>query len=304
MKIITTGAAGFVGPHLIEELTSNGHEVVAVINNDEQPKVEVKTIACDLLDSESVDGINFTNVDAIIHLAGLAAVGPSFDNPMRYITSNTGIETNLFEAAIKQNAKPKFLIISSGALYDPKDRLPLSEKSRIVPSSPYAVSKIGQEQMAHYYGMRGFEYIIARPFNHMGPGQGEGFIAPDLAKQVVDFENGKIKEILVGNLDAKRDYTDVRDIVKAYRFLIEKGKSGEVYNICSGKSHSGQEILDGLLANSKVNPKITQDQARMRPSDTPNIFGDHSKLTKDTGWKPIIRLEQTLQDALEDWRTR
>lgn len=304
MKILVTGAAGFVGPHLLNELTANSHIVVAVINTSEQPKVTVETVACDLMVGESVNKIDFNDIDAVIHLAGLAAVGPSFDDPMRYINTNIGIETNLFEAAVKQNAKPKFLIISSGALYDPKDKLPLNEGSKTVPSSPYAVSKIGQEQMAHYYGIRGFEYIIARPFNHMGPGQGEGFIVPDLAKQVTEVENGIAKEIKVGNLEAKRDYTDVRDIVRAYRLLIENGKSGETYNICSGKSYGGQEILEGLLAGSNAKPKIIQDQARMRPSDTLDIFGDHRKLTKDTGWEPTIKFEQTLKDALTDWRTK
>jgi GDP-4-dehydro-6-deoxy-D-mannose reductase len=223
---------------------------------------------------------------------------------MCYISTNIGIEVNLFEAALKQNAKPKFLVISSGALYDPKAPLPLSEDSKIVPSSPYAVSKIGQEQMAHYYGLRGFECIIARPFNHMGPGQNEGFIVPDFAKQIIELEKGLIREIKVGNLEAKRDYTDVRDIVRAYRFLIENGKSSETYNICTGKSYSGQQILDTLISKSLVRIKIVQDPTRMRPSDTPDIYGDHSKITKDTGWQPKINFKDTLNDALEDWRKR
>lgn len=304
MKVLVTGAAGFVGPHLINELINAGHAPIAVINTKEKPRRDIKTHRCNLLNPNDVSKIDFNNIDAVIHLAGLAATGLSFEKPMDYINTNIGIEINLFEAALKQEARPKFLVISSGALYDPREKLPLDETSKTVPSSPYAVSKIGQEQMAHYYGIRGFEYIIARPFNHMGPGQGEGFIVPDLAKQVVEAEKGLIKEIRVGNLEAKRDYTDVRDIVRAYRLLAEKGKSGETYNICSGISYSGQQILNSLLASGKVKIKITQDQSRMRPSDTPNIYGDHSKLTKDTGWDPIIKFEQTLRDALVDWRTK
>jgi GDP-4-dehydro-6-deoxy-D-mannose reductase len=304
MKVLVTGAAGFVGPHLIKELNSNSHEAISVINLKEQAKVDVKNYKADLLDASSVNKINFAELDAVIHLAGLAAVGPSFEEPMRYINTNIGIEINLFEVALKQNAKIRFLIISSGALYDPKSPLPLNEKSKVSPSSPYAVSKIGQEKMAEYYGSRGFEYIIARPFNHIGPGQNEGFIVPDLAKQIVKAKKDKNNTVKVGNLEAKRDYTDVRDIVRAYRLLLEKGKSGEIYNVCSGKSYSGQEILNGLLEFSNTQPKIVKDQARMRPSDNPDIFGDNSKIHKDTGWKPEIKIQQTLKDAIKDWQAR
>jgi GDP-4-dehydro-6-deoxy-D-mannose reductase len=304
MKILVTGAGGFVGAHLLNELAANGHEPIGVINISEKPKNNVKVISCDLMDAEAVGQIDFSGLDAVIHLAGLAAIGPSFDEPMRYINTNVGIEVNLFEVCLKQKAKPRFLIISSGALYDPKDKLPLKEESDILPSSPYAVSKIGQEKIAEYYGLRGFDYIIARPFNHIGPGQNEGFIVPDLAKQIVDAENGKLQEVAVGNLEAKRDYADVRDIVRAYRLLIEKGKNDEIYNICSGISYSGQQILDGLLAGSQSKPKIAQDSDKMRPSDAPDIYGDHSKIANDTGWQPQIKFEQSLKDALDDWRNR
>jgi GDP-4-dehydro-6-deoxy-D-mannose reductase len=200
--------------------------------------------------------------------------------------------------------KPRFIVISTGALYDAKAALPLTESSKVDPNSPYAVSKIGQEQMALYYTSRGFECIIARPFNHIGPGQGPGFIVPDLAEQIIKVEKGEASEVMVGNLDAKRDYTDVRDIARAYRLLLEKGKSGEVYNICSGTPRSGHEILEGLLAASGGNVNTQQDPAKMRPSDTPEIYGSHDKLAQDTGWQPEIALEQTLRDVIADWRNR
>jgi GDP-4-dehydro-6-deoxy-D-mannose reductase len=259
-------------------------------------------IECDLTDAAEVQKIDFSGVSGVIHLAGLAAVGPSFDNPTMYVTANVGMQVNLFETAIKQNQHPKFVVISSGALYDPRAHLPLTETSHVLPSSPYAVSKIGQEQMGLYYHLRNFEVIIARPFNHIGPGQGLGFIVPDLTKQVVDFERGEAKEILVGNLSAKRDYTDVRDIARAYRLLLEHGTSGETYNVCSGSSKSGQEILDAILHVAGGNPAVTQDPERMRPSDTPDIYGDHTKLSKDTGWQPEIPLETTIADVVTDWR--
>ena len=217
---------------------------------------------------------------------------------------NVGIETNLFEEASRQGVKPKFIVISSGSLYDSTAPLPITELSRVLPNSPYAVSKIGQEQMGHYYATRGFEVVVARPFNHIGPGQNLGFLIPDLTKQFIDVEKGTNEKVLVGNLDAKRDYTDVRDIARAYRLLLEHGKSGETYNICSGLSRSGNEMLELISTTSGVQATIEQDPARMRPADTPDVYGDHSKITTDTGWKPEISLETTIADVVTDWRSR
>ena len=306
-KILVTGANGFVGNHLIRELTESNYEVLGLggpVATSATPNGLSSYIECDLTNPRAVENIDFTGVSGVIHLAGLAAVGPSFDNPLDYLNGNIDMEINLFEAALKQRAKPKFVVISSGALYDPKAKLPLTEKSNVLPSSPYAVSKIGQEQMALYYCMRGFEVVIVRPFNHIGPGQNLGFIVPDLTQQAVAFENVDLDKITVGNLDAKRDYTDVRDITRAYRLLLEKGKSGETYNVCSGSSKSGHEILNAILTAADVHPEIAQDPAKMRPSDTPDIYGSHEKLTTDTGWQPEISLETTIADVVADWRSR
>jgi GDP-4-dehydro-6-deoxy-D-mannose reductase len=307
-KILVTGVNGFVGQHLVKELSEHGHEVIGVAGPagslEESPYVS-SYFRLDLSRPGDVGKIDFKNIDGVIHLAGLAAVGASFDDPMLYVSTNVGIEVNLYEAAVKQQAKPRFLIVSSGSLYDAGTSLPLNEESAVLPSSPYAVSKLGQEQMAAYYQTRGFEYIIARPFNHIGPGQGLGFLIPDLANQVVAAEKGKTDQILAGNLDAKRDYTDVRDIVRAYRLLLEKGRSGEIYNICSGKALSGHEVLQQLLTLSKAGePQLAQDPEKMRPSDTPVIYGSCDKLQADTGWRPEIDLEKTLSDVIDDWRGR
>jgi GDP-4-dehydro-6-deoxy-D-mannose reductase len=305
-KVLITGVNGFVGQHLAKELKDAGVTVIGVAGpsgrttNDDASEV----LALDLTSLEAAKKIDFADIDGVIHLAGLAAVGPSFDEPMRYVETNVGIETNLFEAALAQNVKPRFLIISTGALYDPAAPLPLNEDSAVLPSSPYAVSKIGQEEMAKYYGKRGFEVIIARPFNHIGPGQGMGFIVPDLAQQVVAVAKGQSKEVLVGNLEAKRDYTDVRDIARAYRLLLEKGQSGETYNVCSGTAHNGEELLKALTSVASCNPEVKQDPAKMRPSDTPELYGSHDKITHDTGWQPEISLEDTLKDVIVDWQQR
>ena len=300
-KILVTGANGFVGNHLVRELSTNDYEVMGVggpqgSTNKSEHITTYLTI--DLTDKAAVQKIDFSEVTGVIHLAGLAAVGPSFDNPLQYINTNIGIEINLFETAMRQNAKPRFLIISSGSLYDPKAKLPLTETSQVIPNSPYAVSKLGQEQMGHYYARRGFEVIVARPFNHIGPGQGPGFIVPDLALQAVAFKKSETDKIMVGNLDAQRDYTDVRDIVRAYRLLLEKGKSGETYNICSGVPQSGYAILEQIVQAVAITPTIVQDASRMRPSDAPLIYGSHQKLTTDTGWQPSLTITATISDVI------
>lgn len=305
-KILVTGANGFVGQHLVRELLKNNYEVLAVGGSQMPPLQEkgLEFIALDLMVAEATASIDFTRIDGIIHLAGMTSVGASFDHPFDYVKVNFGIEINLFEAALAQGASPRFIIVSSAMLYDPKAAQPLTEASPILPNSPYAVSKIGQENMAEYYRFRGFEVVITRPFNHIGPGQGLGFIVPDLAKQIVDIERGKAHEVMVGNLDAKRDYTDVRDIVRAYRLLMERGRPGEIYNICYGETRSGHDILTGLKQAASSQAPVKQDSSRMRPSDTPILSGSHSKLTNDTGWQPEIPLEQTLADVITDWRDR
>jgi GDP-4-dehydro-6-deoxy-D-mannose reductase len=306
-KILVTGANGFVGKHLLEELFSSGYEVVAIGGSNVPPlqdRENLSYVTMDLGRPDEVSKIDFSGISGIIHLAGLAAVGPSFDQPMQYVDVNIGLQVNLCEAALAQKATPRLLIISSGTLYDPKAPQPLTEASPVLPNSPYAVSKIGQEQMGQYYASRGFEAIIARPFNHIGPGQGLGFIVPDFAQQIIAVEKGEQPAVTVGNLEAQRDYTDVRDIVRAYRLLMEKGKSGETYNICSGKPLSGQEILDGLCEAAGAKPEVKQDPAKMRPSDTPVLSGSHAKLTADTGWEPEIPLATTFTDVIADWRSK
>ena len=306
-RVLVTGANGFVGNHLVKELADNGYEVIGVggAQGSNEPNANISEyITLDLNNLDETKKIDFTKVTSVIHLAGLAAVGASFDNPMLYINTNIGIETNLFESAIAQKAFPRFLIISSATLYDPRAPLPLNESSAVVPNSPYSVSKLGQEQMGQYYARRGFEVIVARPFNHIGPGQNTGFLLPDLTQQIVTFERGQTTEVKVGNLDALRDYTDVRDIVRAYRLLLESGKSGETYNICSGKPLSGHEVLEQILQVAGIKPRIVQDPAKMRPSDTPVIYGSHDKLTADTGWQPLIDTSSSIRDIVADWHSR
>lgn len=306
-KVLVTGVNGFVGQHLAKELADSGMVVMGVggaLGTRDKPANVESYQELDLTKPDEAVQIDFSGVDAVVHLAGLAAVGPSFDDPMLYVNVNVGIEINLFEAALQQKATPRFLIVSSGTLYDPAAPQPLTETSPVLPNSPYAVSKLGQEQMAEYYTTRGFECVTVRPFNHVGPGQGPGFIVPDFAQQLTAIKKGEQTEMMVGNLEAKRDYTDVRDIARAYRLLLEKGRSGEIYNVCSGRPLSGHEILYGLSKAAGIEPVVKQDPAKMRPSDTPSVTGSPRKLTADTGWQPKIPIETTFADVIADWESR
>lgn len=302
MKALVTGGTGFAGRHLVRELLSNGYEVAATsMHSETLPDVEV--IRIDLSKVENLNTINFKDYGVVFHLAGLAAVGPSFRRPIEYLRANSEIQVNIFEACMMQDARPKFIVISSANIYC-ADELPLKETSEVIPTSPYAVSKITQEYLGQYYGTRDFEVVIARAFNHMGPGQLEGFIVADFAKQIAEAEAVGGGSVKTGNLTARRDYTDVRDIVRAYRLLAEKGKPSEVYNVCSGRAISGNEILDGLLDNSTARIDVATDPDLFRPVDRPEVYGSHEKISEDTGWEPEIPLERTLKETLDFWRGR
>jgi GDP-4-dehydro-6-deoxy-D-mannose reductase len=301
MNYLVTGASGFVGQHLLRSLSEAGHTVTGLGLDTHAPE-GITCLSLDLLGSEAVHDFDLTSYDGVFHLAGLAAVGPSFEQPLRYISANSGMQINLFEAILAQKASPKMLVISTGGIYDPA-KLPLTESSPLMPTNPYAVSKITQEYLANYYARRSLHTMVARPFNHIGPGQNEGFLVPDLAKQIVAAETGG-GPVLVGDLSSQRDFTDVRDIVRAYALIMDHGKAGCIYNVCSGKPRSGQSIFDELLKLAHGPVKAEVDKSRLRPAEHGLVYGSHEKLTADTGWEPEIPFEQTLADVLEDWRQR
>lgn len=304
MKVLVTGGTGFAGRHLVDLLLKSNHQVIATSNNQEVLTPGVKVIQIDLTDAAAIRKIDFHDIDAIYHLAGLAAVGVSFDEPRKYLDVNAGIQINLFEECLKQNVRPRFLVVSSGNVYAPEAKLPLTETSPTRPASPYAVSKLTQEIIGEYYLGRDFQVVFSRSFNHIGPGQVGGFIVADFAKQIAHAEKLSGGSISCGNLDARRDYTDVRDIAEAYCSLIDRGKSGQVYNVCSGKSVSGHEILSGLLAHTQADIEVINDPSLMRPVDILEIYGSYNKISRDTGWQPKIKLEQTLRETLDYWRRK
>lgn len=290
-----TGVNGFVGKHLVRVLHESDLKIIGIGREPDADK-DSDGFLKDYTSTDLVESWpEIEVVDAVIHLAGLAAVGPSFDSPQTYIEVNGAMITNMCEYYLKQENKPRIVVVSSGAIYDPNQPMPITEDSDIGLYSPYAVSKVLVEKQCEYYRNRGLDCIVVRPFNHIGPGQGRGFLVPDVIEQLKERD-----AISVGNISTKRDYTDVRDIVRAYRLLATTPKLNHgVYNACSGTSTSGEEIVDLLKeALKKPSAEVIVDQSRVRPTDPAEIYGSSARLCEDTGWKPEIELEQTLLDIV------
>lgn len=316
MKVLVTGITGFVGSHLADSLLGKGNiEVYGIerwrsnCENIEHIKDKIRLIECDIRDSSSVKKVvEEVKPDRIFHLAAQSFVFTSWHAPAETLTTNIIGELNIFEAIRELGISPKIHIAGSSEEYGMvrKSELPIKETNSLRPLSPYAVSKVGQDLLGYqYYMSYGLNIIRTRAFNHTGPRRGEVFVCSNFAKQIAKIKKGKQEPVIfVGNLEAIRDFSDVRDIVKAYWLAMEKCKSGEVYNICSGRGYKISEVLEILLALSKVNIKIRQDPNKMRPSDVPILVGDSSKFKKQTGWEPEIPFEQTLKDLLVYWRER
>ena len=302
MKALVTGSEGFVGKYLRAELEAHGYNVTGL---DLAPGE--KTVAVNLLEAEKVDALlEEMQPEVIFHLAGQANVGLSWKKPAMTMEINLVAAVNLMEAARKYCPDCAIVLVGSSDEYGnlkEKGQL-VSEETPLQPMTPYAISKIAQEQTGQAYAKAyGMKICMTRSFNHGGAGQKPGFMIPDFAQGIVKVERGEADAVCVGNLSSKRDFTHVKDIVRAYRLIAEKGKAGEIYNVGSGKTYSAQEVLDRLIAMAKVPVAVKRDPARMRPSDTPVICCDHSKLTRDTGWEPEIPLDEILKDTLEYYRS-
>jgi GDP-4-dehydro-6-deoxy-D-mannose reductase len=307
-SIIITGGTGFVGRHLIRELQeqSSFSRIVVFDRSVENLPKGVEGHAVDITNSDTyIPALQDIKPSWVIHLAAVSSVGYSLAHADLTKTVNVFATEELLKQAVALNVGTRFLVASSADIYGKVDPVPLHELSLDMahPSNPYAQSKLEMEQIIER------EYnqhcIRVRPFPHIGPGQNTGFVTSDFASQIAAIEKGKQSpEISVGNLEAKRDFTDVRDVVRAYRLLMEKGSLGEVYHVASSQAHSIQYILDTLLGMSSVDIRIKQDPSRMRPSDNPVLMGAIDKITAATSWKPEISLDTSLKDILEDWRSR
>lgn len=313
-KALITGISGFAGSHLAELLVhdrqwnvSGIHATDRHLDNLSSIKDSLQLEKVNLLDAADTNRvIEQIKPDIIFHLAALASVGKSFTNPLEVMNHNIASEFNILEA-VKTAALPtKIVIVSSAQVYGfiaPED-LPVRESVSFKPDNPYAVSKITQEYLAlQYYFSYKMPIILLRPFNHVGPRLSTEISLSRFAKLIAEIEKGIHEPILtVGNLSAKRDFTDVRDMVRAYALASEKCIPGEVYNIGTGKNYSIKEMLDKLLMLSKVKITVKEDPVLLRPSDIPELRADAGKFMKITGWKPEIAIEKTLEDTLDYWR--
>ena len=312
-RALITGITGFVGSHLAEYLLSEGLDVHGILrwrskdNNIRTIRQEIKLEEGDLLDAHSLYGvIEKIKPDYIFHLAAQSYVMSSWASPVNTLEVNVIGSANLFEAVRKAKLDVPIQIACSSEEYGKvhPDEVPIKETNPLRPLSPYAVSKLAMDYLGYqYFESYGLRILRTRGFNHTGPRRGDVFAESTFAKQIAEIEKGLREPVVyVGNLDAKRDYTDVRDMAKAYYLAVLKGKPGEVYNICSGKAWVIGDVLKYLLSLSKVKVEVKKDPKRMRPSDVQILLGDNSKFTKATGWKPEIPLEKTLEDLLNYWR--
>lgn len=300
--ILVTGINGFVGPHLAKELKKRGVTVIGLGHGEASAELQTdleQYLPLDLTNEAAVrDSLDFSNIQAVIHLAGLSSQGMSFEQPQKFITLNSAMLINLFETALQQKQTPRFVVISTGAVYDANQPMPLNEESAVAFNSPYAVSKILNENLCAYYQKRGFETVTVRPFNHTGPGQGPGFLIPDLVQQVV--EAGTDGTLKIGNLQTRRDYSDARDIVRAYADLaLAESTPHPLYNLSSGQSRSGEEVLLEIIKavyGKEVAIKTETDSSKIRPNDPAEIYGDNSRMQQDFDWEPQIPISQTVAD--------
>lgn len=312
MRVLITGINGFVGGHLAEHLLADAAwEVYGLARQPiltlPQLRGCVRLVTADLADPQEVArALAEAQPEVIFHLAGQANVHRSFQDPAGTIQTNVFAQLNLLEALRAQGAHPLVLIAGSNEIYGHvrPEELPLDERTPLRPVSPYAVSKVTQDLLAYQYHIsHGMRTIRLRPFNHIGPRQEETFVTSAFAAQIARIEAGlQAPKLKVGNLSAERDFTDVRDMVRAYTLAALRGEPGCAYNIGSGRSVSIRWILDTLVSQSSVPIEIELDPARMRPADVPRVVAAADHFQRDTGWRPSIPLEHTLRDILEHWR--
>jgi len=320
MKVLITGISGFVGSHLAEYcLTMPGVEVYGTVLShhlgDEMKRIEkikdkIKVFECNLTSRIATERVlQQVKPDKIFHLAAQSFVKISWDGPEDTIFNNIMSELNIFESCRSIGINPVIQIAGSSEEYGLvlENEVPIKETNPLRPLSPYAVSKISQEMLGYQYSQSyGLKIVLTRAFNHEGPGRGEQFVTSTFAKQIAQIEKGTQQPVVkVGNLYAQRDYTDVRDMVRAYWLATEKCEFGKPYNICSGKVWTIKKVLEFLLSlSTKKDIKVEEDPERMRPSDVQILKGDYTEFNKKTGWNPEIPFEKTLEDTLNYWRER
>ncbi len=303
MRVLITGIEGFVAPHLARLYTGTA-DVLGTYYNAPTGLNGISSKYMDITDMDSVRAvISSFRPDLIFHLAGFSSVGESWNKPRETFKINVEGTRNLLDVTDEYKLSPKILVVSSAEIYGVSKNQPIKESNALNPISPYAKSRLEQENAIKDYPH--LNIIIARSFTHTGPGQLPNFVCASFANQVAQIEKRLGDSVIRhGNLSPIRDFLDVRDVVMAYKVLLEKGQSHELYNVSSGKGHPIKEILDLLISFSTVDIKAEIDPSRVRPADIPEQIGDNTKICRETGWKPIIQFEDTLRDMLNYWRNR
>jgi GDP-4-dehydro-6-deoxy-D-mannose reductase len=301
---LVTGATGFAGSHLVDRLAAAGavHALARAGGQPPAARPGVRWSEIDLLDRDAVRrALEAARPSVIYHCAGFAHVEDAWKVPARALRVNVIGTHNLLESCRDLALACRVCVTGSAQVYAPQVDT-ITEDDRLAPNNPYGISKLAQELTA---AASGLPVVLARPFNHAGPGQAPTYASSAFAQQIADIETGRAEPVLrVGNLDSRRDITDVRDTVRAYQMMAESGVPLRPYNVCSGRAYSMREILDILLSLARVHVRIEVDPSRLRPSDNPIILGSHARLTADTGWRPEIPIERTLSDLLDFWRAR
>ena len=314
MRVLITGATGFVGLHLRRYLLQNTDWAIYGTSFPNAPSEPIshdreRLTLLDLRNKADTETfVNEVNPQFIIHLAAQSHVPTSYKDPWGTLQNNILGQLNLLQACVKYQLKPRTLIIGSSEEYGRAkvEDLPLTEDHPLRPENPYSVSKVAQDMLGYQY-FRSFDMPIIRlrPFNHVGPGQSLRFVLPAFASQVARIEANQSEAIIrVGNLEPARDFTDVRDVVRAYYLALLKGQPGEVYNIASGRAHTIRYLVNQLLAHTEKEIEVVVDPERFRPADTPIIYGSAAYIKQHTGWMPELTIERTIHDVLNEWRDK
>lgn len=302
--VLVTGAGGFAGSHLVEHLRASPKQRRGEGGSSSDRVVAWTRQIVDLLDRDRVRAaIRELRPAQIYHCAGVPHVAESWRDTAQPLEGNVLATEHLFDALRSEGIRCRILVPGSATVYAPSSE-PISETDPIAPASPYAISKLAQEQLAlRAIQEDGLDVVLTRSFNHTGPRQTPAFVAPSMARQIALIERGQLEPVIkVGNLDAQRDVTDVRDVARAYAALMQSGKTGVVYNVASGLARSIRSILEALVSRSKMPVRIEVDHTRMRPNDVPVVVGNHSRLTESTEWHPQVSFDQMLDDLLSYWR--
>jgi GDP-4-dehydro-6-deoxy-D-mannose reductase len=305
-RLLIVGSEGFVGRRLMAAFAAAGDEVFGA--DRAVPEGDSRRISCDITDPAQVEALiaRAGPLDGVFHLAAISHVGEAMGDPARVMRVNVEGTLHVAEALLRRCPKARLIFASTAQVYGPPRELPVTEAHPLAPANPYAISKAAADALLGYlHKARGLDVVRLRLYNHSGPGQSPDFVLPSFARQIARIEAGLQPPVMrVGNLDVRRDFTHIDDIVRAYAAALDRGRAGEVYNVCSGVGRSIREALDWMIAHSGRAIAVETDPDRLRPVEVTDDCGDAARFTAHTGWNPEKDFDELLLDLLEDWRKR